>query len=115
MLTQEQLTQFEIAITQAIEKHLAKGGTLQTGAFGGLDDDRSRLCPISCLAIGHLHYNGFNGAVSEKMGFPFSDIDMWHFVHGFDLIRSSWLGPEEFETDLYKMGKKLREKYLPKT
>lgn len=110
MLTPEQIGIFENKITEAIDQYLATGGKLIAGSFGTFDhnDQKMCMCPISCL-IG-MGFLGFKNRISRKMGFQFTESNMWDFVDGFD--HRKWC-PESMNERLYQLGKKLREKYLP--
>lgn len=105
MLTQEQFDIFEQQITAAIDAHLAKGGKLIYGAFG----IKESCCPITCLTGTYSPFtiNGFHIALAKKLNFDFPQEDMWEFVHGFD---NNYCREKN---QLYKLGQKLRQKYLP--
>jgi hypothetical protein len=108
MLTQEQVDQFEKQIVAAIEAHLAGGGKLCYGTFSNWRN--KGICPISCL-VGPDPGGGFQGAVSNKLNFSFTEADMWKFIHGFDGQMRFF--DSEGRTPLFLLGQKLRTKYLP--
>lgn len=113
MLTQVQLDTFEQKITAAIEAHLASGGKLTYGSFAKYIDDPQTnavesICPISCL-VGLHPGTAFDAAIGNEIGFPFSNEEMFQFIHGFDRLT----GTHDLNTPLYQLGKKLRAKYLP--
>jgi len=107
MLTQEQVDEFEQRLTVAIDAHLASGGKLLTGRFVNVLDIQA-LCPIACLT-GAFPPKYYFEAVAEKMGFDYSLEDQLEFIKGFDNSGKFSV----VKTPLYKLGQKLRDKYLP--
>jgi hypothetical protein len=100
-------TKFKQALIKAIDKHLAKGGQLVAGDFGR----GKRLCPISCLSGDQFHSKGkeIDQAIAQKTDTSFTDTDMWEFVLGFDTAGHMKLSTSK----MYKLGAKIRAKYLP--
>jgi hypothetical protein len=108
MLTQEQLDLFEEQITAAIDAHLARGGKLMVGGFYGADPNT--LCPISCMT-GACPKRGYDEALSRELSFDISYNEMFEFINGFD-TPTSFQSPTQ-DSPLFRLGRKLREKYLP--
>jgi hypothetical protein len=103
-MTPEQVEQFRSAMTAAVEDHLAKGGTLCSGAFG--NDDKIR-CPISCLLDTSITSESRPELITKKLGFQFSLGEMWIFIDSFD--GRGWAK----KSLLSQVGRELRQKYLP--
>jgi len=108
MISRENIDKLRTILIEAIDQHLANGGTLISGKFYDDDDDK-KYCPVSCL-IGTTFPTDRTHAITDVLGAPFSATDLWDFVDGFDQHYQQ--GIDE-NSDMYKLGQELRAKYLP--
>jgi hypothetical protein len=109
MLSQENIDKLRTILTQAIDQHLANGGTLVSGKFYD-DENDNAYCPVSCL-IGTTFIIDRSHAMADVLEAPFSVSDLWNLIDGFDQYH---LQSGDENSDLYKLGQELRAKYLPK-
>ena len=106
-------TKFSRAITMAIKKHLASGGKLYAGGFVSPIDES--ICPLTCLLVYDKASGNSNiySLVARSLVIQFDVTDMWAFIDGFDM---NALIPKNFVSNkYYKLGRRLRSKYLPIT
>jgi len=104
-MTPEQVEKFKTAITSAVEDHLASGGTLCSGSFGG--EENGGCCPISCLLGTSVTWESRDYMIAKKLNITFSPNEMWEFIAAFDGIKTVGVSL------LTQFGRELREKYLP--
>jgi hypothetical protein len=109
-MNSEQFIIFKQTLIQAVDQHLASGGTLSIGTFGS----SQCLCPISCL-IGEEGRSSKDKSsralvnfISNKMSFSVSEKEIWDFIDGFDTD----FAYGKIDTAMRCLGKELRGKYL---
>lgn len=98
-------TKFKNLLIKACDRHIKNGGKLIHGAFtlsGG-------YCPIFCVLGGVEDIEVFE-ALNKKLKDKVVERDYWNFIDGFD---GNTVFPERAKSRLFKLGRKLREKYSP--
>jgi hypothetical protein len=110
-MNSEQFIIFKQALIQAVDQHLASGGTLSVGTFGS----GQCLCPISCLVgkegqnLGDKSSKALRELISNQMSFPVFDTEIWDFINGFD----DGFVSRDTDSPMRLFGRAMRHKYRP--
>lgn len=99
----EKAKRLRTLLVKSVNAHLKKGGKLVSGGF----QSENGYCPIGCATLDTNDGSGFESRLSKKLGFRFTENDMWDFIHGFDNTGSRLEGDDP----LYTLGVSLRKKY----
>jgi hypothetical protein len=103
----ERLTIFRDKINAAVDAHIANGGKIVSLSFGC---GTNECCPIGALIGKDYDLDQFIYVqVANKLGFYFTNDDMWSFIEGFD---NDGMG-KITNMDLFSIGVKLRTRINP--
>jgi hypothetical protein len=112
IMTPENRKIFQDKLTEAIEKHLASGGTIIRGSFGWYSDS---CCPLTCamdeqvemdFCCSKENINIFEIAINAR--------DLWSFVFGVDNNEEGFgrlFSGQVADQDMYQMGQEFGRKY----
>lgn len=100
------IKKFEDALVTAADKFIANGGSITDGIFYSIAG--KHYCPIGALTADDQEATSIYNKVLAK-GFDISEGQFWSFVNGFDGYRDEAIRDDE---GYYKLGKKLRRKYI---
>jgi len=93
---------FKKLLITACDRHIKNGKKIISGGFSSEEG----CCPISCVVVNDPCYFA---AMNEKLGTEVPDNQYWDFIDGFD---GRQVLPERSKTQLFKLGRALRKKYL---
>jgi hypothetical protein len=100
-MTPDKLNDIRQTLTEACEKHLAKGGHITSLHF--VLSEYS--CPIGCL-VGNVENKVF--VANDLLGLEHESNELWDFIYAFDGCESNNY------RDLAALGREFRAKYLGK-
>jgi hypothetical protein len=98
-MEREKLNHIRQTLTEACEKHLAKGGRIVSGHFV----NEEYCCPIGAL-VGNVDRKVF--AANDLLGLEHTSNELWEFIYAFDDADPS------VKSDLGALGLEFRAKYL---
>jgi hypothetical protein len=108
MTASERITIFRDKINAAVDAHIAAGGIIISNAFGW---GTKECCPLGALVGVEYNINMlYPGQVAQKLGFYFTESDLWDFIYAFDGVDD--MHPTNIE--LHKIGAELRARLNPK-
>lgn len=96
---------FKALLTKACDKRVKAGKPI---ASGGFRTDKG-CCPIACV-VGPYANDDYFDRMNKKLGTNVDEAQYWSFIEGFD----GGSDPRYSATQLFKLGRSLRKKYLNK-
>lgn len=101
-----ELDRIRSVLVEAIDRHVAKGGSLIRHGFRY---DDMNMCPVACATYGTVSRNSisWDHALDSKVGFTVSTGDFWDFIDGFDNANIV----VDSDTAMSRLGIELRDKY----
>jgi hypothetical protein len=96
---------FKTLLTKACDKHVKAGKKIITGGF----QSEEGCCPIACV-LGKPKNDEYFKALDKKLGVIIDEEEYWNFIEGFDANED--FDPERAKTQLFKLGRALRKKYI---
>lgn len=109
-MNKENIDKLRTALIEACDKQIKNGTRIAIGAFG---NGKDWCCPIQCL-VGKKVEQKYADHVAKRVGFDFSDTDLWLFIGGFDRTADQ-LNADYKKNPLVKLGQEIREKYIVAT
>jgi hypothetical protein len=113
-MTPENLEIFRNNLTEAIEKHLAKGGKIIRGTFGHCEND---CCPLTA-GLNQDKQADMDWTIDNPtvniLGVVATNLELWSFVFGVDErpdMLKNMFPLSVCEYHMYKLGQEFGQKY----